>query len=143
MGVIPPEQVSESDEIQSTSEFHNLPQLVFVFLKRIRVMAKPGFIPANLKPWIEARQRFRLSHAEVQMARELGMNPKNLGSTANHRQESWKVSLPQFIVQCYERRFRRTQPADVRSIEEKEAERRTRKSSDRPNLPASSTDRCR
>jgi hypothetical protein len=26
------------------------------------------FIPNRLKPWIDARQRFRLSHAHVQMA---------------------------------------------------------------------------
>jgi len=38
-------------------------------------MPKPGFIPNKLKPWIEARQRFRLSDAQVQMARELEMNP--------------------------------------------------------------------
>jgi hypothetical protein len=35
-------------------------------------------IPASLQPWIDARRRFRLSHDLVQMARELGMNPKKL-----------------------------------------------------------------
>ena len=30
----------------------------------------------DLKDWIEARKRFGLSHAQVQMARELGMNPR-------------------------------------------------------------------
>jgi len=39
-------------------------------------MPRAGFIPEKLKPWIEARQRYHLSHAQVQMARELGMNPK-------------------------------------------------------------------
>ena len=48
---------------------------------------QPAFIPAGLEPWIDARQRFRLSHAHVQMARELGMNPKKLGKLANHDQE--------------------------------------------------------
>jgi hypothetical protein len=103
-------------------------------------MPKPGFIPAKLRPWIEARQRFRLSHAQVQMARELGMNPKKLGCIANHRQESWKVPLPQFIEQCYEKRFRRIQPIDARSIEEKEAERRAGKRSARPSPFADSID---
>jgi hypothetical protein len=75
-------------------------------------MPKAGFIPNKLKPWIEARERFHLSHAQVQMARELGMNPKNLGKIANHRQEPWKLPLPQFIEFCYEKQFHRKQPQD-------------------------------
>jgi hypothetical protein len=44
-------------------------------------------IPADLQLWIDARKRFHLSHAQVQMARELGLNPKKFGSLANHDQE--------------------------------------------------------
>jgi hypothetical protein len=51
------------------------------------VKKQQAFIPAGLDSWIDARQRFRLSHAHVQMARELGMNPKKLGKLANHDQE--------------------------------------------------------
>lgn len=76
-------------------------------------------IPPKLQPWIQARERFRLSHSQVQMARELGMNPRKLGGLANHRQEPWKAPLPQFIQQRYERRFGKSAPDDVRSIEEK------------------------
>ena len=61
-------------------------------------MPKAGFIPDKLKPWIEARQQYHLSHAQIQMARELGMNPKKFGSIANHRQEPWKLPLAQFIA---------------------------------------------
>jgi hypothetical protein len=57
-------------------------------------------IPPKLEPWFEARKRFRLSHAEVQMARELGMNPKKLGKLNNHRQEPWKAPLNEFIAIC-------------------------------------------
>jgi len=39
----------------------------------------------NLRDWIEARRRFRLSHAHVQMALELGMKPKKTDD-----QEPWK-----------------------------------------------------
>ena len=85
-------------------------------------MPKPGFVPQKLRPWIAARQRYNLSHAQVQMARELGMNPMKLGGTANHRQERWKMPLPQFIEHLYEKRFGSTRSADVRSIEEKVAE---------------------
>ena len=82
-------------------------------------MAKnTAFIPNVLRPWIEARRRFGLSHAHIQMARALGMNPKKLGKLANHRQEPWKAPLPEFIAGLYLKRFGRSLPADVRSIEE-------------------------
>ena len=73
---------------------------------------------SKLQPWFDARKRFKLSHAQIQMARELGMNPKKLGSLANHHQERWKAPLPQFIEDCYERRFDRAQPEHVRTLEE-------------------------
>jgi hypothetical protein len=38
----------------------------------------PKKLSQDLQDWIEARKRFHLSHAHVQMARELGMNPRNL-----------------------------------------------------------------
>jgi len=76
-------------------------------------------IPEDLQRWIEARQRFHLSHAQVQMARELGMNPRKLGSLANHKQEPWKAPLPIFIEQIYRKRFGKTQPDRVISIEDR------------------------
>lgn len=38
----------------------------------------------KLQEWIDARKRYHLSHAQVQMARELGMNPRKLGGLDNH-----------------------------------------------------------
>jgi len=90
-------------------------------------MPKAEFIPQNLRPWIEARKRYYLSHAHVQMARELGMNPKKLGGMANHKQEPWKMPLPQFIEHRYQRQFGKKMPDDVRSIEKKVAAKRARK----------------
>ena len=75
-------------------------------------------VPNKLQPWIDARQRFRLSHAAIQMARELGLNPKNFGGLDNHRQEPWKQPLPEFIATLYEKRFGVRTPAVVRTIEE-------------------------
>ena len=75
-------------------------------------------IPLKLQPWFEARRRFKLNHAHIQMARELGMNPKTFGSLANEKQEPWKVPLDAFIVQCYSKRFNRSEPAQVRSLEQ-------------------------
>ncbi len=67
--------------------------------------------------WIDARNRHHLSHAQVQMARELGMNPAKLGKLDNHRQEPWKLPLPRFIEELYLERFGRTAPDAVMSIE--------------------------
>ena len=76
-------------------------------------------IDPKLQAWIVARKRHHLSHAHVQMARELGMNPRSLGSIDNHRQERWKAPLPEFIERLYEKRFERTRPEVVLSIEER------------------------
>jgi hypothetical protein len=76
-------------------------------------------VPQKLQPWIVARKRHRLSHAHVQMARELGMNPKTLGKLDNHDQEPWKLPLPLYIEHLYEKRFGRTRPEVVMSIEER------------------------
>src|SRR5271165_4690790 len=75
-------------------------------------------IPTSLRPWIEARQRFCLSHAHVQMARELGLNPKKIGKLANHYQEPWKRPLPDFIAALYVKRFGKPIPAAVKTIEQ-------------------------
>jgi hypothetical protein len=76
------------------------------------------FIPNRLKPWINARQRFRLSHAHAQMALELGLNPKKFGKLANHCQELWKLPLPEFIAKLYVKRFGKAMPDPVRTIEQ-------------------------
>ncbi|WP_216673315.1 hypothetical protein [Paraburkholderia solitsugae] len=74
--------------------------------------------PPKLQPWFEARQRFRLSHAHIQMARELGLNPRKFGSLGNEQQESWKRPLAEFIAHCYSKRFGRNTPEHVQSLEE-------------------------
>ena len=85
----------------------------------------------DLLDWIEARKGHHLSHAHVQMARELGMNPKKLGKLDNHLQDPWKAPLPQFIEHLYFKRFGRERPEFVVSVEEraraKEAKRAARK----------------
>ena len=90
-------------------------------------MPKPGFIPQKLRPWIEARRRFNLTHAQVQMARELGMNPKKLGGMANHKQQPWKMPLPRYLEHLYKKKFGKEIPDDVRAIETKVREKRHKK----------------
>ena len=60
--------------------------------------------------WSEARARHHLTEAQVQMARELGMNPARLGEIDNADQERWKRPLPEFIEDAYRKRFGRTTP---------------------------------
>ena len=90
-------------------------------------MPKPDFLPQNLRPWVDARRRFNLSHAQIQMARELGLNPKKLGGLANHKQEPWKMPLRRYIEHLYKKQLGKDTPDDVRSIEIKVREKRVQK----------------
>lgn len=84
-------------------------------------------LPQHLQDWVEARKRHRLSDAHVQMARELGMNPKKLGKLDNHDQEPWKAPLPQFIEHLYYERFGRERPEVVMSVEARARAQRAKK----------------
>jgi len=113
-------------------------------------MAKNPKIDPKLQAWIDARRRHRLSHAQVQMAREFGMNPKKIGKLDNHDQELWKVPVGQFIEEIYERSFGRERPERVLSIEERAREiarkkeaRRLRKAQRRAALAAAADDSSR
>ena len=68
------------------------------------------------KKWREAKKKFRLSNMHIQMARELGMNPKKLGGLANHKQEPWKAPLPVFIEELYFKRFKKEKPIIVNPL---------------------------
>ena len=94
-------------------------------------MTKKGFVSNKLKPWIEARKKYRLSHGQIQMARELGLNPKQLGGMANHKQELWKAPLPDYIEHLYEKRFGKRLPDNIKSLEARDAEKRKRKAKNR------------
>ena len=72
----------------------------------------------KMRAWIDARKRHHLSHAHVQMARELGMNPRKFGKIDNDDQEPWKMPLRYFIEDLYEQRFGKTQPDIVLTIED-------------------------
>ena len=100
-------------------------------------------MPERLQAWVNARKRHHLSHAHVQMARELGLNPTKLGKLDNHHQEGWKLPLPEFIEQMYFKRFGKKRPDVVVSIEERahrEAEKKAAKR-DRKRLRANATEK--
>lgn len=51
-------------------------------------------LTARLNVWAEAHRQFHLSDLHVQMARELGVNLKQCGGLATHRQEPWNLPPP-------------------------------------------------
>ncbi len=70
----------------------------------------------GMQEWIAARKRHH-SHAQLQMARELGMNPNRLGGLDNRARDPWKMPLPRFIEHLYEKRFGRVLGGEVPSVE--------------------------
>ncbi|MCM2372408.1 hypothetical protein NB063_17505 [Rhodopirellula sp. ICT_H3.1] len=56
------------------------------------------------------------------MARELGLSPKKFGSYANRDKQPWKLPLVEFIEFLYQRQFDKTEPDQIRTIEEMAAE---------------------
>ena len=79
-------------------------------------------IPHKFLPWIDARKKFQLSHIHIQMARELGMNPRRLGNLVNTKGKPWKAPFSIYIESLYHDRFGRTKPEVVKTIEQMAAE---------------------
>ncbi|MBN1167656.1 MAG: hypothetical protein JXA44_11090 [Methanospirillaceae archaeon] len=65
---------------------------------------------SHLLLWSDVQRKYHLSDRHVEMAKELGMNPKKMGSLANQKQEPWKAPLPDFIEEMYQKRFRKRDP---------------------------------
>jgi len=59
-------------------------------------MGKKKRISEKYQLWIDARRRYHLSDVHIQMARELGINPKKFGKIAHESQVFWKKPLPVF-----------------------------------------------
>jgi hypothetical protein len=75
------------------------------------VFLKNGY-PAMIRnsadeAWKKAKKKYRLSARHIQMAKELGLNPKKFGKLGNHKQEPWKEPLPDFIETIYNKRFKK------------------------------------
>lgn len=78
-------------------------------------------IPRELQPWVEAKEKHRLSQKHIIMARELGMNPKGLGKLSGSKHQPWKLPLPEFIEECYFKRFKKEAPDEVLSFKQIQA----------------------
>ena len=99
-------------------------------------------VPAKLQVCIDARQRYHLTHAQIQMARELSLNPKKFGGYANERQEPWKRPLGEYIEHLYLKQFGKAEPDRILSIEERASKRKRRHAGgrDRPMRPTTGDD---
>ena len=75
-------------------------------------------LPEKLQAWVDVRKKYHLSHMHIQMARELGLNPKKFSGLANAKQESWKEPLPVYIQTLYHKQISKIPPADVKSREQ-------------------------
>lgn len=73
---------------------------------------------SQIEKWIVVQKKHRLSDTHVQMARELGLNPDKLGKIDNHRQESWKAPLPEFIEEIFYKRFKKERPDVVKPLKQ-------------------------
>ena len=80
-------------------------------------MPKKKKITAKDQICINARKQYHLSDMQIQMARELGLNPKRFGKLSNYKQEPWKLPLPDFIEKIYFKRFKKERPDVVKSVE--------------------------
>jgi hypothetical protein len=70
----------------------------------------------NIEIWKEAKKRYHLTDMHIQMARDLGLNPKKFGSLANSKQQKWKAPLPEFIEDIYFKHFKKEEPDSIKPI---------------------------
>jgi len=52
---------------------------------------------------------------------------KKLGGLANHKRESWKMPLPEYVEYLFEKRFGKPMPHDIRSLEAMDVGKRKKK----------------
>ena len=55
--------------------------------------------------WKEAKKRCRLNAETVQMAKNLGLNPKSLIKNIPNKSQSWKKPVYLWIREMYEERY--------------------------------------
>ena len=67
----------------------------------------------ELQAWAKAKRQCGLSDAHVQMAREIGINPRRLTARSGTKPGPTRVPLAQRIEDLYLRRFKRTIPDPV------------------------------
>jgi phage terminase small subunit len=59
----------------------------------------------NNPMWVEAKKKCRLNAATIQMAKEMGLNPKSLIKNIPNKNQQWKEPVHVWIQDMYEDKF--------------------------------------
>jgi hypothetical protein len=54
--------------------------------------------------WIEAKKKCRLNIETIQMAKELGLNPKSLLKNIPNKSQKWKAPVKVWIQEMYNKK---------------------------------------
>ena len=54
--------------------------------------------------WVEAKSRCRLSNEAVNMAKEMGLNPKSLIKNIPSSAQQWKAPVEEWVRDMYDKR---------------------------------------
>lgn len=57
--------------------------------------------------WAEAKKKCRLGVKEIEMAKEMGLNPSSLIKNIPNPKEQWKLPVKDWIHEMYEERQRK------------------------------------
>jgi hypothetical protein len=79
-------------------------------------MSKKKNLSPKYQIWVDARVNYKLTHVQIQMARELGYNPKMLKKI--YDDDTLKLPLHLHIEAEYKEKFKRDKPEKVYSIED-------------------------
>lgn len=60
---------------------------------------------SNENPWARAKRLCRLSARHIEMAKQLGMNPKKLPKLIPSKSQQWKAPVRDFLEDLYAKRF--------------------------------------
>ena len=82
-------------------------------------MAKKKKQPKNKRDrlWIEAKRRCRLNDNDIQIAKELGLNPRSLIKNIPSKTEQWKLPVKDWIHQMYQKRQEKSERKKARKVQ--------------------------
>ena len=82
-------------------------------------MAKKKKQPKNKRDrlWIEAKRRCRLNDNDIQIAKELGLNPRSLIKNIPSKTEQWKLPVKDWICQMYQKRQEKSERKKARKVQ--------------------------
>jgi hypothetical protein len=79
-------------------------------------MAKKKKQPKNKRDrlWTEAKRKCRLNDNDIQIAKEMGLNPQSLIKNIPSKTEQWKLPVKDWIRQMYQKRQEKSERKKAR-----------------------------